>query len=236
MFTRDEYNREILATAQRVVDAHPFDRGRTFSLRSAMRAVHEVDPSATGEIDALVDAVRRLASQFVGESELPEVVERTATPQTSIDNEGLTADEIREAYNLTILEEALACQSENSRLDPDVELDAQIGYVRRMFGTPEADHAIDHLRGMLLISYMDESDLPAEVPPARGATPVFPAGHPQEVFEIRVVLTRMQLDLLLPGLEAIAEYGSNQTETRAAELLLGGIPQAYFETDTNPDA
>lgn len=226
MFTRDEYNREILATARRVVAATP-DIRKTLVLRSSIGPAELAD-NTPEETDILVDYVRRNLLELVGESELPEVVERSATaPQVSIDDEGLTADEIREAYNLTILEMALTCEDPGEWGDPDEELIAQIALVRQLFGQPGVDHAVDHLRVMLEISYLEPSELPAQIPPARGPVLTGAPGSPQEVFTFTVTLTRVQLDWITSVLDSMENNGQTG-EARAAAILGGQIPGAYY--------
>lgn len=142
-------------------------------------------------------------------------------------NEGqaLTADEAREGYNTEILEQALTFQTENG-IEPDVELDAQIEIVREAWARGDVaatDHAVDHLRRMLEISYTEESELPA-VLPARGEAPAIPAGRSDEVFEFTVRMTRGEICAIYQGLESLYEYSINRGEGRAAEILLGAIP------------
>lgn len=227
MFTRDEYNREILAVARRVVAATP-DTRKTLVLRSSI-APAELADNTEEETDILVDWVRRHLLELVGESELPEAVERTATPLVSIDDEGLTADEIREAYNLTILEGALAHEEPGEWSDRDEELIAQIELVRRLFGQPGVDHAVDHLRVMLEISYLEPSELPTEIPAARGPVLTGAPGSPQEVFTFTVTLTRTQLDWITDALGSMENNGPTG-EARAAAILGGQIPGAYYES------
>lgn len=86
----------------------------------------------------------------------------------------------RDEYNAEILDEALACQQDMDDAEiedgdwddedeydtADPELDAQIELVHNLQtgGTPaQIDAAVDHLRGMLLLSYLDASDLPPVV-------------------------------------------------------------------------
>lgn len=73
---------------------------------------------------------------------------------------------VRQDYAKQIIQEADAVQEVNVEEDGeegrDVELDAQVNHV----GLPmHQDHpglkdAVEHLRGMLTISYLDEQDLP----------------------------------------------------------------------------
>lgn len=71
----------------------------------------------------------------------------------------------RGAFNDDVLLEARAAQEENED-DPDDELEGQIDLVQRLMreqktkSSPEIDNAVEHLRGMLLVSYLDEEDLP----------------------------------------------------------------------------
>jgi hypothetical protein len=71
----------------------------------------------------------------------------------------------RGAFNDDILLEARAVQEENED-DPDNELEDQIELVQRLMreqgtkSSPEIDNAVEHLRGMLLVSYLDSEDLP----------------------------------------------------------------------------
>lgn len=224
MYTRDEYNREILTVAHRVVAATP-DIRKTLALRSSIGAAELAD-NTEEQADILINWVRRHLLELVGESELPEVVERTATPLVSVDDEGLTADELRDSYNTTILEKALACEEPGEWQDPDEELIAQTRLVQELFGTPAADHAVDHLRVMLEISYMDASDLP-DAPAARGQAPAATPGTPYEVFEFPVRMTRAQLDWLTSALGSMENNGPTG-EARAAAVLGGQIPAGYY--------
>ncbi len=70
----------------------------------------------------------------------------------------------RAAYNADVMLEARATQDENED-DPDNELEGQMELVQELTtahgaGSPEANAAVDHLRGMLLASYLDSEDLP----------------------------------------------------------------------------
>lgn len=71
----------------------------------------------------------------------------------------------RGAFNDDVLLEARATQEENED-DPDNELEGQIELVQELMreqgtkSSPEIDNAIEHLRGMLLASYLDSEDLP----------------------------------------------------------------------------
>lgn len=154
------------------------------------------------------------------------------TSQDAIDDEGqpMSADDIREGYNTAILETALSYQSANAEDgEADEEMDAQIEIVRTAWAagdTARTDGAVDHLRVVLEISYLDneEGELPT-APAARGVAAI-PAGAPDEVFEVRCQLTRAQILAIYPGLKALAEYPNNRADERAAEILLGAIPPA----------
>lgn len=79
----------------------------------------------------------------------------------------------RDEYNAAILGEAADFQVENGN-DADIELDAQIDWIRQAMAAQASgggvaahlDRLIDHLRTMLEISYLDADDLP-DAPPAR---------------------------------------------------------------------
>jgi len=100
----------------------------------------------------------------------------------------------RDEYNTAILSEAHACldDAEQAELEDgdcidedadddeiyageDLELVGQIGHIDDLcaaHATPaQIDAAIDHLREMLLISYLDDSDLPPVVRREPGAPP-----------------------------------------------------------------
>jgi hypothetical protein len=73
----------------------------------------------------------------------------------------------RDRYNQDILEAALDIHVDEIGEDPDTELDAQIATVQTLLSTGVVgltDKAVDHLRGMLLVSYLDDEDLPPVVP------------------------------------------------------------------------
>lgn len=134
-------------------------------------------------------------------------------------------NEAREGYNAEILEQAVTFQVENGT-EQDEELNAQLDIVRAAQAsgdTAATDHSIDHLRRMLEISYTEESELPAALP-ARGEAPAIPAGRSDEVFEFTVRMTRGEICAVYSSLEAIYEYSINRGEGRAAEILLGAIP------------
>lgn len=78
------------------------------------------------------------------------------------------ANRTQDRYNQKIVEEALATHAEN-----DVELEAQIAVIQRLKRSKkyaELDRAVDHLRRMLTISYLDEEDLPPLPPGRRSGT------------------------------------------------------------------
>lgn len=134
----------------------------------------------------------------------------------------------RGAYNMAILETALTCEEPGEWSDSDEELIAQIALVRQLFGTPAADHAVDHLRMMLEISYLDASDLPSQIPAARGQAPQAAPGSPHESFTFSVTLTRTQLDWITSALGSMENNGPTG-EARAAGVLMGQIPSAYYQ-------
>jgi len=163
--------------------------------------------------------------------EIEALIEPATEPEPS-------EDETREGYNTVILEEALSFQTENGS-EPDIELDAQIRIVRAAWAAGDKaaiDHAVDHLRGMLEISYTDASDLDASTeligaPAPRGVAPVALPGAANETFHIGFTWTRVQIDAIYAALQAINNYSLNRTETRAVEILLGAIPPAAFENE-----
>lgn len=87
----------------------------------------------------------------------------------------------RDEYNTEIVLEALACQDDMDDAEiedgdwddddecdtRDPEIDAQVELIAKLKteNAPDrqVDAAVDHLRGMLLISYLDPSDLPPVV-------------------------------------------------------------------------
>lgn len=80
-----------------------------------------------------------------------------------------------DAYNSTILDEAMeflpALGDEDE--DFDEELDAQIRIVinaRNSGNNEDWDYAVDHLRRMLTLGYMDEDELPPLLPGRRSGT------------------------------------------------------------------
>lgn len=79
----------------------------------------------------------------------------------------------RDLYNTLLLEEAEACQQVNAEDgEPDTDLDEQIALVVRLRDAGDLvgwDGAVTHLRQMLTISYVDDSDLPAVVQRAQVA-------------------------------------------------------------------
>lgn len=82
------------------------------------------------------------------------------------------ADPVHDNYNEHIVEEAIGAQEVNAD-DADAELDAQIELVqelRRRNKFSQWDEAVDHLRRMLTISYLDEDDLPPLPPGRRSGT------------------------------------------------------------------
>lgn len=150
------------------------------------------------------------------------------------------ADEERDGYNTVILEEALSFQSANAEEgEPDTELDAQIEIVGALWAAGDkggTDHAVDHLRGMLEISYTESYTLDASTelvgaPATRGPAATPEPGAANEVFEIRFEWTRAQIDAIYQGLSTIAEYSHNSAEERAVAILLGAIPRAAFENE-----
>jgi hypothetical protein len=152
-----------------------------------------------------------------------------------------TADEIREGYNTVILEEALSFSSANVEDggEADTELDAQIEIVRALWAAGDkggTDHAVDHLRGMLEVSYTEAETLNASTeligaPVTRGPAATPAPGAANEAFEIRFTWTRAQIDAIYQGLMTIAEYGRNSAEERAVDILIGAIPREAFENE-----
>lgn len=151
-----------------------------------------------------------------------------------------TADETREGYNTVILEEAMSFSSANTEDgEADTELDAQIEIVRALWAAGDkggTDHAVDHLRGMLEISYTEADTLDASTelvgaPATRGPAATPAPGAADEVFEISFKWTRAQIDAIYQGLSTISEYSHNNAEERAVAILLGAIPQAAFENE-----
>lgn len=132
-------------------------------------------------------------------------------------------DLAREAYNMAILETALTCQEENGVLSADEELDAQIALVQATTGKA-ADPMVDHLREMLVISYLGEEDMPGEAPAARAEAVAPEEGSPLEVFEFTVKMTRAEIGVAYRFLEGVYEHGSDRAESRAAGTLLGALP------------
>lgn len=96
----------------------------------------------------------------------------------------------RDEYNTAILGEAHACLDDDEQIELedadddelyggiDLELVGQIGHIDDLCAADapaeQIDAAIDHLRGMLVISYLDDSDLPPVVQREPGAQPTAP--------------------------------------------------------------
>ena len=152
-----------------------------------------------------------------------------------INEDDLTPDGLREGYNTVMLETALTFQSANAEEgEPDIELDAQIEIVRALWAADDkggTDHAVDHLRGMLEISYTNDGDMPDEIPATRGPAATTAPGAANETFEISFTWTRAQIDAIHQALNTIVDYSSNSTEERAARTLINAIPLAAYQNE-----
>ncbi len=123
---------------------------------------------------------------------------------------------IRDIYNQVILEEAIACQTDNGD-DADDDLDGQIDMVRRMLIAQDSqatDRGIDHLRQMLTISYLDDEELPTACD--RKDKPV----------GITVQLSSAQAETLWKAAEAIVSTTPDADEIAAFQAILAAIAAA----------
>lgn len=213
---RDEYNQAVLEAIG--CEAEFEDDGSPLAV--AIREAQAGRASGnTAQADAAIDRIVAVLAAVP----FPPRVNRTNGSNDG--GHGLTfADEQRDHYNTALLEEAQAFADDNGS-EQDEELNAQISIVRAAWAAgdvPATDAAIDHLRGMLEISYCDGTDLP-EGYPARGESAT-PAGRSDEWVEFTVRMTRAQIDAIYPALESICEHSFNRGESRAAEILLGSFP------------
>lgn len=76
MFTRDEYNDEILETARRVIETAPVGRPVWPLLSKVETAEHAARTGTLADYDWAVGAVATKLLEYVGQSELPDWVER----------------------------------------------------------------------------------------------------------------------------------------------------------------
>lgn len=77
MYTRDEYNAELLKLAHRVADMQPAGRRAWPLLTPVEMAELAIQQGwAPANVDELVDDVRAALLGYVGESELPEAPDR----------------------------------------------------------------------------------------------------------------------------------------------------------------
>ena len=142
------------------------------------------------------------------------------------EDQALTADELRDGHNTAILEDALSFQTENGS-EVDTELNAQIEVVQGAWAAGDiarTDSAVDHLRGILEASYYQSEPMPLDLVPAARGVAVIPAGEPDEVFQLSFQMTRAQIQAVYRGLETMVEYPNDNGEQRAAEILLGSLP------------
>lgn len=143
---------------------------------------HRVYDEVSGEWDDLVSVSLIEEDEELGNSYLVETTngefQVTEGDTVRLQYKGETVDagqpsgqpRDRPSYNRQILEEAAAVAEANTEDgETDNELLAQIRTVQRATASGDqaaADRAADHLREMLLISYLDGEDLPA--PPTSG--------------------------------------------------------------------
>lgn len=127
-------------------------------MRRELAAENNAEFGGEAELEAGFARAGRLSNQEVAAALAPQG--RTKANRT------------QDRYNQKVVEEALAAHAENDD-EPDVELEAQIAIVQRLKRDKkyaELDRAVDHLRRMLTISYLDEEDLPPLPPGRRSGT------------------------------------------------------------------
>lgn len=77
MYTRDEYNAELLMVAHRVAQIQPRSRNTEPLLTAVELAEGSIRQGwAPQDIDAMTDELRVVLLAYIGESELPEAPER----------------------------------------------------------------------------------------------------------------------------------------------------------------
>lgn len=76
MYTRDEYNAEILKVARRVVETAPVGRPLWPLLSRVEAAERAAGRGTLADYDQAVGSVASVLIEYVGQSELPDWVER----------------------------------------------------------------------------------------------------------------------------------------------------------------
>jgi 2'-5' RNA ligase len=144
-------------------------RQRSLTAASPIGAIIEREGGQAEVIDTgqLGEAIGLAVAGVLGEFGLNPRQRREPEPPDAGQGGGDSpvADRGRGAYNAAVMNGALAAQAENEG-DPDDELESQMGFIQGLMGEQDVDSsleinmAVDHLREMLLRSYLDVEDLP----------------------------------------------------------------------------